>query len=47
MINFWDGLKNNPSKVIYIDANISGQDKEKLMPNKFIKKKRSKNAAER
>ena len=34
-------------KVIYIDANISSQDKEKLMPNKFIKKKRSKNAAER
>ena len=47
MINFWDGLKNNPSKVIYIDANISGQDKEKLISNKLIQKRRSKNAAER
>ncbi len=47
MINFWDGLKNNPSKVIYIDANISSQDKEKLISNKLIQKLRSKNAAER
>ena len=47
MINFWDGLKNNPSKVIYIDANISSQDKEKLISNKLIQKRRSKNAAER
>ncbi|MFC2428122.1 MAG: ankyrin repeat domain-containing protein [Campylobacter sp.] len=34
-------------KVIYIDANISGQDKEKLISNKLIQKRRSKNAAER
>jgi len=34
-------------KVIYIGTDISSQNKEKLMPNKFIKKKRSKNAAER
>ena len=47
MINFWDGLKNNPSKVIYIDANISDQDKEKLISNKLIQKLSSKNAAER
>ena len=47
MINFWDGLKNNPSKVIYIDANISSQDKEKLISNKLIQKRRSKDAAER
>lgn len=47
MINFWDGLKNNLSKVIYIDANISSQDKEKLISNKLIQKLRSKNAAER
>ena len=47
MINFWDGLKNNPSKVIYIDANISGQDKEKLISNKLIQKRRSKDAAGR
>ena len=47
MINFWDGLKNNPSKVIYIDANISGQDKEKLISNKLIQKRRGKDAAGR
>ena len=47
MINFWDGLKNNPSKVIYIDANISSQDKEKLISNKLIQKLRSKDATER
>lgn len=47
MINFLDGLKNNPSKVIYIDANISGQDKEKLISNKLIQKRRSKDAAGR
>ena len=34
-------------KVIYIDANISGQDKEKLISNKLIQKLRSKDAAER
>ena len=34
-------------KVIYIDANISSQDKEKLISNKLIQKRRSKNAAER
>ena len=47
MINFWDGLKNNSSKVIYIDADISSQDKEKLISNKLIQKLSSKNAAER
>ena len=47
MINFWDGLKNNSSKVIYIGADISSQDKEKLISNKLIQKLRSKNAAER
>ena len=41
--------KNKPAKVIYIDANanISSQDKEKLISNKLIQKLRSKNAAER
>ncbi|WP_231679327.1 hypothetical protein [Campylobacter showae] len=34
-------------KVIHIDANISSQDKEKLISNKLIQKRRSKNAAER
>ena len=34
-------------KVICIDANISSQDKEKLISNKLIQKRRSKNAAER
>ena len=47
VLRFLEAHKNNPAKVIYIDTNISSQDKEKLMPNKFIKKKRSKNAAER
>jgi len=44
---FLEAYKNNPAKVIYIDANISGQDKEKLISNKLIQKRRSKNAAER
>ena len=44
---FLEAHKNNPAKVIYIDANISGQDKEKLISNKLIQKRRSKNAAER
>ena len=35
------------AKVIYIDANISSQDKEKLISNKLIQKLRSKDAAER
>ena len=35
------------AKVIYIGANISSQDKEKLISNKLIQKRRSKNAAER
>ena len=47
MIDFWDGLKNNSSKVIYIGADISSQNKEKLISNKLIQKLRSKNAAER
>ena len=34
-------------KVIYIDANISSQDKENLISNKLIQKLRSKDAAER
>ena len=34
-------------KVIYIGADISSQDKEKLISNKLIQKRRSKNAAER
>jgi len=35
------------AKVIYIDADISNQDKEKLISNKLIQKLSSKNAAER
>ena len=35
------------AKVIYIDADISSQDKEKLISNKLIQKLSSKNAAER
>ena len=35
------------AKVIYIDADISNQNKEKLISNKLIQKLRSKNAAER
>ena len=35
------------AKVIYIDADISSQDKEKLISNKLIQKRRSKDAAER
>lgn len=35
------------NKVIYIDANISSQDKEKLISNKLIQKLRSKDATER
>jgi len=44
---FLEAHKNNPAKVIYIGANISSQDKEKLISNKLIQKRRSKNAAER
>ena len=47
VLRFLEAHKNNPAKVIYIDANISSQDKEKLISNKLIQKLRSKNAAER
>lgn len=47
VLRFLKAHKNNPAKVIYIDANISSQDKEKLISNKLIQKRRSKNAAER
>ena len=47
VLRFLEAHKNNPAKVIYIDANISGQDKEKLISNKLIQKRRSKDAAER
>lgn len=35
------------AKVIYIGADVSSQNKEKLIPNKLIQKLRSKDAAER
>ena len=44
---FLEAHKNNPAKVIYIDANISSQNKEKLISNKLIQKRRRKDAAER
>lgn len=44
---FLEAHKNNPAKVIYIGADISSQNKEKLISNKLIQKLRSKNAAER
>ena len=47
VLRFLEAHKNNPAKVIYIDADISGQDKEKLISNKLIQKRRGKNAAER
>ena len=47
ILRFLEAHKNNPAKVIYIDANISSQNKEKLISNKLIQKRRSKNAAER
>ena len=47
VLRFLRAHKNKPAKVIYIDANISGQDKEKLISNKLIQKRRSKDAAER
>ena len=47
VLRFLEAHKNNPAKVIYIDANISSQDKEKLISNKLIQKLRSKNAAGR
>ena len=47
VLRFLEAHKNNPAKVIYIDADISGQDKEKLISNKLIQKLSSKNAAER
>ena len=47
VLRFLEAHKNNPAKVIYIGANISDQDKEKLISNKLIQKLRSKDAAER
>ena len=47
VLRFLEAHKNNPAKVIYIDANISSQDKENLISNKLIQKRRSKDAAER
>ena len=47
VLRFLEAHKNNPAKVIYIDANISSQDKEKPISNKLIQKLRSKNAAGR
>ena len=47
VLRFLEAHKNNPAKAIYIDTDISGQDKEKLISNKLIQKLRSKNAAER
>jgi len=47
VLRFLEAHKNNPAKVIYIGADISSQDKEKLISNKLIQKRRSKNAAER
>ena len=44
---FLEAHKNNPAKVIYIGADISSQNKEKLISNKLIQKLRSKDAAER
>ena len=47
VLRFLEAHKNNPAKVIYIGADISSQNKEKLISNKLIQKLRSKNAAER
>ena len=47
VLRFLEAHKNNPAKVIYIGADISSQDKEKLISNKLIQKLRSKDAAER
>ena len=47
VLRFLEAHKNNPAKVIYIGADISDQDKEKLISNKLIQKLRSKDAAER
>ena len=47
VLRFLKAHKNNPAKVIYIGADISSQDKEKLISNKLIQKLRSKYAAER
>ena len=47
VLRFLEAHKNNPAKVIYIDADISSQDKEKLISNKLIQKRRSKDATER
>ena len=44
---FLEAHKNNPAKVIYIGADISSQNKEKLISNKLIQKRRSKDAAGR
>ena len=47
VLRFLRAHKNKPAKVIYIDASISSQDKEKLISNKLIQKRRSKDVAER
>ena len=47
VLRFLEAHKNNPAKVIYIGADISSQDKEKLISNKLIQKLSSKDAAER
>ena len=47
VLRFLEAHKNNPAKVIYIGADISSQDKEKLISNKLIQKRRSKDAAGR
>ena len=47
VLRFLEAHKNNSAKVIYIGADISSQDKEKLISNKLIQKLRSKDAAER
>ena len=47
VLRFLRAHKNNPAKVIYIGADISSQDKEKLISNKLIQKLSSKDAAER
>ena len=47
VLRFLRAHKNKPAKVIYIGADISSQDKEKLISNKLIQKLRSKDAAGR
>ena len=47
VLRFLEAHKNNPAKVTYIGADISSQNKEKLISNKLIQKLRSKDATER